>query len=525
MSRDVSPAAAKALVHDGAEIAFLDVREAGEFGEGHPLFAIPCAYSTLEVRIAGLVPRPAVRVLLIDGGDGVAGRAAAALEALGYSNVMTVTGGTPAWAAAGFTLFQGVNVPSKTLGELAEHAWHPKTIDAPTLKRWQDEGRSFRFFDARPPAEYAKMRVPGAVCLPNGELAHRFPAAVEDPAAPVVVTCAGRTRGIVGVLGLRLAGIEAPAYALENGTQGWQLAGFRLERGNSAAPFPTLDDSAAAATRSRADALLARHGIPAVGSSEIAAWRADGTRTTYLFDLRTPEETAADPALAFQPALSGQLVQATDQWVGVRHARLVLLDDLGLRGAIAAFWLRQLGYAVAVARLDDDLRRLPAAAAEAGLPAVASVSAAQALAALRAGEGELVDLRGSAAYREGHVVGARWGIRPRLGRLGLDPARPVHLVGTREVAALATKDLASLGCGEVYVVEGGQAALAAAGAAIEASPHSPSAEEAIDFLFFVHDRHDGNLDSSRRYLAWEQGLIAQLDAAERAAFVHSERMP
>src|SRR3546814_5249524 len=117
---------------------------------------------------------------------------------------------------------------SKTLGELAEHAWHPRTIDAPTLKRWQDESRAFRFFDARPPAEYAKMRVPGAVCLPNGELAHRFAAAVEDPAEPVVVTCAGRTRSIVGVLGLRLAGIEAPVFALENGTQGWQLAGFTL---------------------------------------------------------------------------------------------------------------------------------------------------------------------------------------------------------------------------------------------------------------------------------------------------------
>jgi len=216
MSWEISAAEAKALVHDHAEIAFLDLREAGEFGEGHPLFAIPCPYSTLEARITALVPRRSVRVLLIDGGDGVAARAAAALEALGYREVMTVAGGAPAWAAAGYTLFQGVNVPSKTLGELAEHAWHPQTIDAETLKRWQEEGRPFRFFDARPPAEYAKMCVPGAVCLPNGELAHRFAAAVPGNSAPVVVTCAGRTRGIVGALGLRLAGIEAPIYALES---------------------------------------------------------------------------------------------------------------------------------------------------------------------------------------------------------------------------------------------------------------------------------------------------------------------
>lgn len=525
MSRSVSAGEAKALVHDGGEIAFLDLREPGEFGEGHPLFAIPCPYSTLETQVTVLVPRRGVRLLLIDGGDGVAGRAAAALEALGYRDVMTVAGGTPGWAAAGHTLFKGVNVPSKTLGELAEHAWHPATIDAPMLKRWQDEGRSFRFFDARPPAEYAKMRVPGAVCLPNGELAHRFAAAVDDPAAPVVVTCAGRTRGIVGVLGLRLAGIDRPVYALENGTQGWQLAGFPLERGNAAAPYPPLGAEAAAATRARGDAVMARHGIAAAAAAEIASWRADATRTTYLFDLRTPEEIAADPAPAFRPALSGQLVQATDQWVGVRHARLVLLDDLGLRGAVAAFWLRQLGYEVAVARIDDALRALPDGATPAPLPPVAAVAPVEALQALRDGRGQLVDLRASSAYRQGHVVGARWGIRPRLDRLRLDPRRPVHLVGAADVCALAARDLAAQGVAEVSAVTGGQAALAAAGAAIEASPDSPGDDEAIDFLRFVHDRHDGNLESSRRYLAWEQGLIAQLDAAERAAFRLSDRAP
>lgn len=525
MSRSVFAREAKSLVHDGAEIAFLDLREAGEFGEGHPLFAVPCPYSTLEAQVAALVPRRSVRVLLIDGGDGVAERAAAALEALGYSDVMIVAGGAPAWAAAGYTLFQGVNVPSKTLGELAEHAWHPQTIDAATLKRWQDEGRRFRFFDARPPAEYAKMRVPGALCLPNGELAHRFDAAVDNAAAPVVVTCAGRTRGIIGVLGLRLAGIDRPVYALENGTQGWQLAGFALERDNSAAPYPPLGPDAAAATRARAEGVMARHGIASLSAAEVAAWRADATRTTYLFDLRTPEEIAADPAPAFRPALSGQLVQATDQWVGVRHARLVLLDDLGLRGAIAAFWLRQLGYEVAVTRIDDALRILSDDVKSAPLPPLATVTAAEVLQALREGRGQLVDLRASRAYRQGRVAGARWGIRPRLNRLGLDPRRPVYLIGAADVCALAARDLAEDGCTEVAAVAGGQAALAAAGAAMEATPDSPSDEEAIDFLLFVHDRHDGNLEASRRYLAWEQGLLAQLDPDERAAFRLSDIAP
>jgi hypothetical protein len=53
---------------------------------------------------------------------------------------------------------------------------------------------------------------------------------------------------------------------------------------------------------------------------------------------------------------------------------------------------------------------------------------------------------------------------------------------------------------------------------METSPSGPSDGEAIDFLFFVHDRHAGNLDAARRYLAWETQLLEQLDQAERAEF-------
>jgi hypothetical protein len=42
----------------------------------------------------------------------------------------------------------------------------------------------------------------------------------------------------------------------------------------------------------------------------------------------------------------------------------------------------------------------------------------------------------------------------------------------------------------------------------------PPDHDCIDFLFFVHDRHDGNKDAARRYLEWETGLISQLDHDE-----------
>ena len=40
--------------------------------------------------------------------------------------------------------------------------------------------------------------------------------------------------------------------------------------------------------------------------------------------------------------------------------------------------------------------------------------------------------------------------------------------------------------------------------------------ERIDHLFFLHGRHDGNLDAARRYLEWETGLLARMDAQEKS---------
>lgn len=507
-----SPKAARTLLHGGGEVAFLDIREAGQFGEGHPLFAVPMPYSRLEARVPALVPRRSVPVLLIDAGDGVADRAATRLAALGYDGVAVIDGGIAGWQAAGYPLYKGVNVPSKALGELAETVWHPQTITPERLADWRRQGRPFALFDARPTAEYAKMRVPGAVCLPNGELAHRLDAVGNDP---IVITCAGRTRGLTGAIGLTLTGHRGPVYALENGTQGWALAGLPLERGNVAAPYPALTDRAMASARARAQALMARFAIPEAPAAEVARLLAAPSRTTFLFDVRSAEEARDDPVPAAVHAPSGQIVQATDQWVGVRRARLVLCDDSGMRAALAAFWLRQLGYDVHVARIDDGLRRLPAAEA-ATLEAPPPIAAADALDAVRRGA-VLVDLRGSMDYRRGHTAGAVWAIRPRLTALA-GRARQVVLLGDDAATALAAVDCRELGLAVLGSVAGGMAALVAAGGTVEASADRPDDAAAIDHLFFVHDRHDGNLDASRQYLAWETGLVAQLDAAERAEF-------
>ena len=87
---------------------------------------------------------------------------------------------------------------------------------------------------------------------------------------------------------------------------------------------------------------------------------------------------------------------------------------------------------------------------------------------------------------------------------------PVLRMAAREL--MDRKDVA------LCYLDGGYRRWVAEGRPTEASPEVPTDRDAIDYLFFVHDRHDGNLEAARRYLAWEQGLVALLAPAERARF-------
>ena len=507
---------AKERLHAPGEIACLDVREHGQYGEGHPFLAVPCPYSRLELTIASLVPRASVPIILVDDGDGVAARAGARLAGMGYARIDWIRGGAPAWEKAGFTLFKGVNVPSKTLGELVEENWHVPTIGPDELDAWRRAGLRVHVFDGRPSNEYAKMTIPGSRCMPNGELAHRWEAAVGDDAAPVVVNCAGRTRGIVGAAGLRLVD-RRDAYALENGTQGWALSGRSLLHGARPDTLPRPDRRA---SRDRAEVFARTYGIEWIGPETALDLVMEPERSTYLFDVRDPAEYAHMRHPSFRPAPGGQLVQATDAWIGVRRARVILADDTGLRASLSAFWLRQLGYEVYVLPDLPDLaedwgRDASGYCRRPDLAGVEPITAAEALERARLGSA-LLDLRPSTEYRAAHLEGARWTTRARLPDVARD--RTILLVGEAQTAALAARDLREAGANDLRCVEGTEAAWRTAALPLVATPAVPSDGEAIDRLLFVHDRHDGNLKSARRYLAWETALTTQLDREERAEY-------
>ena len=75
------------------------------------------------------------------------------------------------------------------------------------------------------------MSIPGAIDAPGVEIVNRACNLITNPDTQIIVNCAGRTRSIIGAQSLINIGLPNPIYALENGTMGWHLSGYQLERG------------------------------------------------------------------------------------------------------------------------------------------------------------------------------------------------------------------------------------------------------------------------------------------------------
>ena len=248
-----------------------------------------------------------------------------------------------AWQAAGLELFSGVNVPSKAFGEFVEHTYETPRLAAAEVKAMLDEGRDMVIVDSRPFEEYHRMNIPTATDMPGAELAFRIHDMAPDPETFVVVNCAGRTRSIIGTQSLINAGIPNPVAALKDGTMGWHLAGFELEHGSTRSgdqPSAAGMDKALTAAARVAD----RFEVPTVTPETVEQWRQNAARTTYLLDVRSPAEYAEGHLPEYRNAPGGQLVQATDEYVAVRNAWLVLADDVGVRATMTASWLIQMGW-------------------------------------------------------------------------------------------------------------------------------------------------------------------------------------
>jgi rhodanese-related sulfurtransferase len=504
------------MLLDGDELALLDVREELTFSQNHLLHARSIPLSRLEIKMASLVPRRSTRIVLCDANDGLAERAAVILSSQGYLDVSILQGGAPGWAEAGFELFSGVNVPSKAFGEYVEQHCGTPSIDAADLNLLLEQKADVVVVDSRPFDEFARVSIPTATNIPGAELVLRIKDIAPSPDTLIVVNCAGRTRSIIGAQSLINAGLPNRVVALRNGTMGWALSGLKCDSGADRSSSRPSSDCVEWA-RKAAAYVAQRYGVRKIDLAILERMQAEaGERTLYLFDVRSPEEYERGHIHAAVSAPGGQLVQATDQYVGTFGARIVLIDDAEVRAVMTASWLIQMGW--------KEVFVLVAAGTETSYPPVrvlgkhewpdAQIGPAELQSLLAKGVATVVDLSVSRTYRASHIPGAWFAIRSRL-RTSLPKVTCMgqKLVLTSEdgiTAGLAVPEARSSTNLHVLYLVGGNAAWKSASYALEAG-EGKFADEPVDVWLKPYERRTEISSAMSEYLLWEIDMFNRVE--------------
>jgi rhodanese-related sulfurtransferase len=412
-------------------------------------------------------------------------------------------------------------VASKDFGEMIYEREGVPEVTAHELDLWMSEGRDILLLDSRTPEEHSAATIPSSRSMPGGELALRIHGLERGPSTTVVVHCAGRTRSIVGARTLIRMGIEN-VYALRNGTMGWRMAGLDLEVGSHRTELPEPADADRELAGARARALAEAEGVAFVdvdGLREIESTTSQ--ENVYLIDVRTREEFEGGHVPGFRWFPGGQLLQRTDEAIGVREASAVLACDGLARAAMTAAWLAQMGFPH-VRVLDGGTQAWTADGGEleTGLEMSWPTIIRQALDWARAVEADdlrvemagseppiLLSVGTSHEFARGHLPGSTWAPRGslelRIGGIASSLARPLVVTSLDEAqAALSARALIAMGYESVRVLAGGIATWRAAGGGVERGL-SGVMSPPQDILPAGTERSWAEM---MQYLTWEEAL-------------------
>jgi rhodanese-related sulfurtransferase len=217
-------------------------------------------------------------------------------------------------------------------------------------------------------------------------------------------------------------------------------------------------------------------------------------------------------------------VQATDAWIAVRNARVVLVDDDGVRARMTAQWLKQMGHRDihVLEGAAEDFTATGAWVPPGEVPEAETIPLREAHAAWQAGRLTVIDLARSVEFREGHIPSALWGVRTRLAALA-DRLPETGIVAVtspdaNRLARLAVEEVAELTPARVGVLERGTAGWAAGGLPLEQDRGNPPDEACIDTYLRPYDRNSGVEEAMRAYLTWEINLVQEIARDGDAAF-------
>lgn len=342
---------------DGEELAVLDIRDPSIVGYASPLFATNLPTERVLSEIDRFIPRNVVRTVLVDSGEGSAERLTEELKAAGRPNVFALAGGIPAWIASGADL-PTFDVPGVDFSVAIKNEKNTPVTSVEELKALRDADEDVIVIDTRTVPEFIRDHVPGAVSVPGAELVLRFKDVVPSESTKVIVSCAGLPRAILGAQTLIDAKVPNPVSYLHDGTKAWAQAGWQLQTGKTRT-YGDATKTAREFAREHIEALGKEDEFPAIDIATARQWVADPDRTTYLLDVRTPEEFAEGHVEGSLSSEGGQLLGVAYRTIAVRGARVILIDDLlGIRARTVAHWLQRRGYEIAILLVDFDAGQL-----------------------------------------------------------------------------------------------------------------------------------------------------------------------
>ena len=510
------------LILSDEEFAVLDVREREPFSKEHILLSNCVPYGRLETMLPDFVPRLSTKVVVVSQGpadvDSLSAMAASRLRELKYTDVSILRDGISGWRKAGYDLFSGVHVLSKSFGEIAAVEYKTPFISANDEFKKIKNNDKHVILDCRPYDEYHCMTIPRSVNVPGVELVYRVHDIVPDDQTLVVVHCAGRTRSIIAAQSLINAGLPNPVMALENGTMGWQLAGLELEYGQDRVSSPPTPKGLAKA-KACAARMAERFGVRKIKAETLREWLDEtGHRTTYVLDIRLPEEFEAGHVPGARNIQGGQLIQASNEYIAVHNSRVVFLDDTEVRATVAASWLIQLGWSE-VYVLEGGiggfpLVKGPAKARVLGFAPGQTISCGELSRMLKdkAEQIAVLDLAWSNFFKHNHIPGAVWGNRSTLGQdIGNLPAVDTLVLTSEnsDLAHLAAADLKKMGLKhKLLVLGGGTKAWIKAG--LPTAQGLKAISQVNDIWYMPYMFPDAPDKAKRDYLAWEIALVDQV---------------
>lgn len=221
----------------------------------------------------------------------------------------------------------------------------------------------------------------------------------------------------------------------------------------------------------------------------------------------------------FRSAPGGQLIQATDSYIGVMGSRVALMDDDGTRAVMAASWLIQMGWRDVVVLKDGLSGPLVRSTTDDGVVAgtIETVAPLALLSLTRSSMAVMIiDLSPRETFLRAHIPGSVWASRTDIDKSVRDFDNVDLVVITADRDDVSFEVARELGPVMTYsglrVMQGGVHAWATAGLPTDrAAGAGPSSEEAGKEAHFI-------ARELRKYLTWEIGLVEQMARDGDAAF-------